>query len=75
MIDYALHLVRARGKQSAKVFKLSKQTLKPGETLQIRKQHSFKPITTRRYYPGTHAIEIQINGLLCGKQEFELIDS
>jgi len=75
MIDYALHLVRAKGKQSVKVFKLSKQTLEPGATLQFSKEHSFKPITTRRYYPGMHAIEIQINGQLCGKQDFELIEA
>ena len=75
MIDYALHLVRAKGKQSVKIFKLSKQMLEPGETIELTKQHSFKPITTRRYYPGTHAIEIQINGIMFGKQKFELRES
>ncbi len=75
MIDYALHLVRAKGKRSVKVFKLTKQTLEPGATLHLSKQHSFKPITTRRYYPGTHAIEIQINGVMCGKQDFELTEA
>lgn len=72
MIDYILYLARANGKQGKKVFKLAKRTLNPGETVTIRKSHSFRPITTRRYYPGTHAVEIQINGAVCGRVEFAL---
>ncbi len=75
MIDYILHLARANGKQGKKVFKLAKRTLNPGESATIRKAHSFRPITTRRYYPGTHAIEIQINGAVCGRVEFALAES
>ena len=26
------------------------------------KAHSFKPVTTRRYHAGAHAIEVTING-------------
>ncbi len=72
MIDYVMHFVRANGKQTAKVFKLSKRTIAPSERLQITKRHSFQPITTRRYYPGQHAVEIQINGTSFGLREFTL---
>jgi len=63
MIDYIVYLKRANGGQSPKVFKLSKRVLAPGETITVTRRHSFKPVTTRRYYPGEHAIQIQINGL------------
>lgn len=62
MIDYIVHLMRSNGRQTPKVFKLSKVTLAPGETLTITRKHSFKPVTTRKYYPGEHAIAVQING-------------
>lgn len=62
VIDYVMYFPRANGKQSPKVFKLSQRTLKPGETIKISRQYDFKPITTRRYYPGEHAIQLQING-------------
>jgi len=72
MIDYVIHHVKADSRLSPKVFKLSKKKLETQETLQISKQHSFEPITTRKYYPGTHMIEIQVNGRRYGKSEFEL---
>jgi 3-methyladenine DNA glycosylase AlkC len=72
MIDYVVHLMRANGKQTAKVFKLTKRTLQPGQVLQITRQHSFAPVTTRKYYPGEHAIEPKINGRLFERAEFVL---
>ena len=37
-------------------------TLAPAEQRQMRKRHSFKPVTTRRYPPGAHRIDLRING-------------
>jgi 3-methyladenine DNA glycosylase AlkD len=62
MIDYAVYHMRANGQQTAKVFKLAKKLLLPGERIKINKTHSFKPITTRKYYPGEHTIEPKVNG-------------
>lgn len=72
MIDYVVHLMRANGKQTPKVFKLAKKTIEPGETLAISRNHSFAPVTTRTYYPGEHAIELKINGQLFGRTAFML---
>ena len=72
MIDYVVYHMRANGRLSPKVFKLSKKTIQPGEVLPIVKRHSFAPVTTRKYYPGAQAIEPKINGKLCGRAEFEL---
>jgi 3-methyladenine DNA glycosylase AlkC len=74
MVDYVLHFVRANGKSSAKVFKLRKVALAPHESVSIRKSHSFRPITTRRYYAGVHQLEIQVNGKRIAQKEFVLND-
>lgn len=73
VIDYVVHLVRANGARTPKVFKLSKKTIQPGETVHMRKQHSFAPVTTRTYYPGTHAIQPQVNGQAGATVEFVVI--
>jgi 3-methyladenine DNA glycosylase AlkC len=70
MIDYVVYLMRANGKQTAKVFKLSKRSIQPGEIIKIEREFSFKPVTTRKYYPGEHAIEPKINGQVFGRAEF-----
>jgi hypothetical protein len=64
--------MRANGKQSPKVFKLTKRTIQPGEVLLIEKKHSFALVTTRKYYPGQQAIEPKINGSLFGRITFHL---
>jgi 3-methyladenine DNA glycosylase AlkC len=72
MIDYIVYHLRANGKLSPKVFKLTRRTIQPGETLSIAKRHSFAPVTTRKYYPGKQAIEPQINGKRFGRIGFVL---
>ncbi len=72
VLDYAIHFVRANGKSTRKVFKLRNLKIKSDEHIQITKRHSFKPITTRRYYPGTHQLEITINGKTVAESAFEL---
>lgn len=74
MIDYVVYHMRANGKQTPKVFKLTKKVLAPGERATITRRHSFEPVTTRKYYPGTHAIEIQVNGIRFGRCEFALTE-
>jgi 3-methyladenine DNA glycosylase AlkC len=71
-IDYAVHHRKANGESTGKTFKLAVRTVAPGERVDLVKQHSFRVITTRRYHPGTHAIELLINGVAVGRAEFEL---
>jgi 3-methyladenine DNA glycosylase AlkC len=66
MIDFVVHLMRASGRQTPKVFKLSRKTIGPGDVLHIAKDFSFRPVSSRRYYPGEHAVTPKING-----KEFE----
>ncbi|MEV6281261.1 DNA alkylation repair protein [Kribbella sp. NPDC051770] len=71
-IDYVVHHVKANGTLAPKVFKLTTRTLAPGESVTLAKRHSFKPISTRRYYAGEHALELQINGRSFGRATFTL---
>jgi hypothetical protein len=36
------------------------------------RRHSLVPLTTRRYYPGGHALELQVNGIRHGHAAFDL---
>jgi len=62
MIDIVIHYMKANGQLKPKVFKAAKRHIVPGETISIERGRSFKAINTRPYYPGQHALEIQING-------------
>ncbi|MFT5759146.1 MAG: 3-methyladenine DNA glycosylase AlkC [Alteromonadaceae bacterium] len=73
VIDYAIHFVKANGKQQAKVFKLKNVNLANNEENRVTKQFSFKAISTRKYYPGEHKIEILINGLSMASVNFEVM--
>jgi 3-methyladenine DNA glycosylase AlkC len=72
VIDYVVHFRKANGSRAPKVFKLTNRVLAPGERLTLARRHSFRPITTRRYHPGPHAIEVQVNGVRSGMAEFDL---
>lgn len=73
VIDFVIHFVKANGQTSDKVFKLKTAVLAPNQTLTIEKSHPIRPITTRTYYPGTHLVEIQVNGQRLGERNFELL--
>lgn len=74
VIDYVLHYQKANGKLAPKVFKLRKVTVQPGQVITLRKSISFRPITTRTYYPGAHTIAPQINGVSYPALPFEVIE-
>jgi hypothetical protein len=73
VVDYAVHHVRANGSTSPKVFKGWKLTLAPGETRELDKRHSLRPVTTRTLYPGTHRVELCVNGQVVAEAGFELV--
>lgn len=73
VIDYVIYLMRANGQHTPKVFKLSKRVLAPGETITLTRRHHFAPVTTRRYYPGEHALEIQVNGARSERKTFKVL--
>lgn len=73
LVDLRIHFVKANGKTSPKVFKLKTVELTPGETMQLGKAISLADMTTRKHYPGTHLIEILLNGQTFPLGSFELM--
>ena len=72
VIDYRVHYMKANGRQSPKVFKLKNVTLGPGERLEVVRRQHLKPISTRRFIPGTHAVDVQVSGQTFEAVAFEL---
>lgn len=72
IIDYVIHHRKANGNTTAKVFKWKTITLPARATHSAKRKHAMRKITTRRYYPGTHGLEILVNGVPHGRKEFEL---
>lgn len=73
MIDFAIHHQKANGTTSPKVFKWQSFALAGGAGKIARKRHAIKPITTRKYYPGQHSVELFANGRSLGILDFELV--
>lgn len=73
VIDYVLHFMKANNKTSPKVFKLRTLTVAGKEKISLAKSHHIKKITTRVYYPGAHALEIQVNGKILGRSKWKLL--
>ncbi len=72
-IDYVMHLQRARGKTGEKVFKGGNRTIAAGEEVALSFSRPMVAVSTRRYYPGTHDVELVVNGVRLARATFELI--
>lgn len=70
-LEYAVYFMKANGKHTKKVFKLTEKEYAPG-THRITKKHSFADMSTRRHYPGEHQVSIIINGEEKTKDSFDL---
>jgi 3-methyladenine DNA glycosylase AlkC len=62
LVDLRLHFVKANGSTSPKVFKGAELNLNAGSSGTIRKTISVAQHSTRKHYPGEHAVEVMING-------------
>lgn len=74
VVDYVVYFMKSSGRLAPKVFKLKNIMLAAHEAIAITKNHSFKPITTRRYYTGEHQVAIQVNGKEVARADFYLGD-
>jgi 3-methyladenine DNA glycosylase AlkC len=72
VIDYAVHHVKASGATTPKVFKGWTLQLGAGEQLTLNKRHSMRAVTTRRYHPGRHEVDLRINGQVLARAFFQL---
>ncbi len=72
-LEYGMYYMKANGSLSKKVFKISERPIDAGSEQIINRKQSFKPISTRKYYPGGHEVSVIINGEEKGRMAFELV--
>jgi len=72
-LEFVIDFVKANGKIAGKIFKISEGEYDQS-TRRVTKYFSFKPISTRKYYTGEHAISIVINGNKIATKSFILND-
>ena len=72
-IEYIVEFVRQNNKTGKKVFKISEGQYAENER-SITKKHSFKPISTRRYYSGKHSVSVVVNGIVLNTKRFIISD-
>lgn len=72
VVDYRIGYQRADGRPGWKVFKWKNIKTQGGESLTLTKSQAFKPLSTRRYYPGEHLVECLVNGQVAARAEFNL---
>ena len=70
-LEYAIDFMKKNGSQARKLFKISESTI-PGNKKVVKKFHSFRKISTRKYYAGPHGIAIIVNGCELANKAFLL---
>lgn len=62
LVDLAVHFVKANGRSAPKVFKLKRVTMPAGGRKRFTTSVSLAVHTTRKPYPGRHAVDVVVNG-------------
>lgn len=73
LLDYVVYHQKANGQLTPRVCKWKSFIIGPNQSLTLNKKHSFKPVTTRKYYPGKHQVALQINGVITNTEDFYLV--
>ena len=72
-LEYGIDYVKANGKCSRKIFQISEISLKANQEKTYTKTHSFANLSSRKHYPGIHAITLMINGTERGTLDFKVL--
>ena len=70
-IEYAISFVRLNNKRSTKVFKIT-EGFYAERSKSFCRSHSFHQMTTRKHYPGEHALTLIVNGNAIDPVKFNL---
>lgn len=71
-LEYAIHYLTSTGKISRKVFRIKEYELAGSANDFIQRSQRFQDFTTRKHYPGTHILEILVNGKVLATRTLEL---
>lgn len=72
-LEYAVYYRKANGEASRKVFQLGTKEVEGHSRVAIQRRQTFREMTTRKHYPGTHDIAIIVNGMELARCAFELV--
>ncbi|MBY8822434.1 DNA alkylation repair protein [Sphingomonas colocasiae] len=73
VVDYRIHYARAGGKRAAKVFKLKTFELAAADSVALGIRQQIKDFSTRRHHPGSHEVELIVNGQTVACAGFDLL--
>jgi 3-methyladenine DNA glycosylase AlkC len=73
LVDLRVDFVKANGSTSPKVFKGAEVVIGPGDSATVRKTVSIAQHSTRTHYPGTHRVEVLLNGVVHDGGSFDVI--
>jgi len=71
-LEYMMEFLLKNGKYSKKIFKIAEGVYE-NKSKTFSKKHSFKKISTRKYYAGVQKINIIINGEVYASKEFSIL--
>lgn len=71
-LEYALDFVKANGKRNRKIFQISEISLEANSKRRYIKAYTFKDLSTRKHYPGTHSITLIVNGVERERADFDV---
>lgn len=70
-LEYEVDFQMSNDKRSKKVYMISQSDVK-SKIKHVNKRHSFKVVSTRRYYLGVHYLTVIVNGIRVKTKEFIL---
>ncbi len=73
LVDVAVHFITARGGTARKVFKLTRVTLAPRASVNLKTTFSLAVHTTRVPHPGRHAVDVIVNGRAMRAGAFDVV--
>lgn len=71
-LEYGIDYVKANGKRTRKIFKISEPSLRVNEKKTYRKTHSFADTSSRKHYAGIHSVTLIVNGVERGTLNFKV---
>lgn len=73
-VEYGIDFVKSGGKTSLKRFLLSDREYAIGEQGEGVRTHRFADLTTRKHYPGEHAVTLWVNGVEVARTSLTLLE-
>jgi 3-methyladenine DNA glycosylase AlkC len=71
-LEYGIDYVKAGGKVSRKIFQIKEADFQTGKHT-IKRKHSFKDLSTRKHYPGTHQLVFLVNSIEKAAANIDLV--